>query len=152
MHVGTLSPPLPPPVGGNARAIDQGLVNPFAPLKSVFPASPVCVSGPTPDSSAGNDPIPPTHTLMPEKCTAIFYFFNTLLVALPRLPLSASLTPMLRGVFLSLCSGVAEAMRDAVAARASFGFGSEGRGAGRVVRLSVAHGLGFFRSIDNLFG
>ena len=89
---------------------------------------------------------------MPEKCTAIFYFFNTLLVALPRFALSASLSRMLRGappslslsLSFSLCYSVAEAMRD-VAARSSFGFGFG-------VRLSVAHGLGFFRSIDNLFG
>lgn len=96
MHVGTpLSTFATPGWWERERAIDQGLVNPFAPLKSASPRPNVCVSGPTPDSSAGNDPIPPTHTLMPEKCTAIFYFFNTLLVALPRLALSASLARML---------------------------------------------------------
>lgn len=113
---------------------DQGLVYPFAPLKSVSPRPrPQVQPSPYPATlQAGNNPNPPTHTLMPEKCTAIFYF----LIRSLSLPAVLSVSHAgLHGHSLSPFRTVA--MRD-VAPRS-----------GSARSLSD---LGFFRCIDNLFG
>lgn len=152
--------PLSPLVHG-----DRGLVTPARPTsppEGPFPSHrlrhPLSLSL----SLSSDRPNPPTHTLMPEKCTAIFYFFNTLLVSLflasrhgAKLPLSHSLAllspalslflplPHIRAPSLSPChpSPLLPPMRD-VAPRSV-------RSVGRSVG---ARPLGFFRSIDNLFG